>query len=111
MTRSTIRLVVARFAVVLIALPAAACGARQPVGETGRPSVRAEQEDQVMADTPPRPAPRPGTPDATMLSTGPSTAPPKPKPPRPGDKISPSPWQPPAVIDLVRPEVGNETPG
>jgi hypothetical protein len=78
-------------------------GAAEPVAAT----------PTVPTPAAPTPAPRPIASSPKNETVAKPNAPPpaKPTPAPPRQVVKPSPWQPPAVIDPVPPEVGNETPG
>jgi hypothetical protein len=93
----------------------AGCTAREPVPDTRHTESTTDIAAEQSGTTPPVPtrAPSPLAPTSRNdVVVEPSAPPPaKKSPASPRRVIKPSPWQPPAVVDPVRPEVGNETPG
>lgn len=87
------------------------CGVREKMPAVGQ----AEPADGVTTSASSAPAAAPGVTPAgqgneVMTNPAPREAPAK-QSPAPRPDVQPSPWQPPAEVDPVRPDVGNETPG
>jgi hypothetical protein len=106
-----VRPTIHRVGVMVALLATSSCNASGPPTRAAEPAVADSGVDALpsqFTDQPrAQPSARPNAKRSAKAGARPDDRPVPPAPP----KVLPSPWQPPAVVDPVRPEVGNETPG
>lgn len=101
---------------LVLLLTLAACRGQSP--EAAPPIPRNEQQEQQVTAVPEKrssemagPADRPQPQRNSVQQPPPEPPQPPASQPPPSRKIVPSPYQPPAEVDPIPPDVGNETPG